>query len=284
MLKANIPWIANIPGQCCCNACYHPGGLCVSIQGAADGLWNNVWTDSPAGSTESRLPYTIDLPVAVGRDTALCADGTRYDKIGYYVPSPFYTTRTVNGGTVQTYAFLENTYQKFNAGCKVCERVIGITFTMTDIHGINRSGSFTYIVPVGASPCVTLDCDDSLLGTRVLVSNSSQPDITMIVSLGPCHVTAMGGMAPDELFSEPAERMQFAATQPMPMKRTSLCASIGTREEHRAGCGGWNCAHVCQLAESDAEVAEHLGGVHPKLGVYITTPSQECQNCPKYSV
>ena len=56
--------------------------------------------------------------------------------------------------------------------------------------------------------------------------------------------------------------------------RSLRCVSLGTREEHRAGCGGWNCLHAC--TSTDPAAIAHLGGV------MTSAPGGDCQTCDGY--
>lgn len=100
---------------------------------------------------------------------------------------------------------------------------------------------------------------------------------TGTVTLTPCPgygPTAPGGMAPDQTFPEPPEPMQAVAVQSVPLPRPVRCVSLLTRVEERAGCGGWNCLHICGSTRGD--VSDHLGGV------MTSAPGGDCQDCPGY--
>ncbi len=62
--------------------------------------------------------------------------------------------------------------------------------------------------------------------------------------------------------------------RPAPLVRQKFCLHLAERTEFRAGCGGWNCLHVCK---SDVPaVFDHLGGVMEAV------PGDDCQDCPGY--
>lgn len=143
--------------------------------------------------------------------------------------------------------------------------------------------SSTYVfnssAPKGTPGVPTCSPFDATM-TRVVVDRGLLYELVYSITEGPCAMgRAPGEGRPATSAATKADRLHRTEN---PERRGRKCLLLAERVEVRTGCAGWNCEHRCGSDRTD--VAEFLGGVHPKHGVLTTVPgaADGCQGCPGF--